>query len=253
VLDCAIASGRPVPDGRRISWLADDLADGRPAVSGPAPAICRDLLELLAAVSDGRPGQGRDHPVAAVLALAAAAEVAGSRSFTAIAGWAADVPAEVMEELYRRCGAVRPGAGPPSKATIWRVVTGADTAALDAVTGTWLMEWAGAAGDLAGAGHGGGGEAALIPVRVFQDRATQPRWECWVLGEDLRVATAGWLAGLSSSSLRGVSSGVVGAGQAPGQPAILTAGRQMPGGYTFPRQAPILLGAMGRQVMAWTL
>jgi predicted transposase YbfD/YdcC len=166
VLDSAIASDRPVPDGRPVSQPADDLADGRPAASGPAPASCRDLLELLAGVSDGRPGRGRDHPVAAVLALAAAAVVAGSRSFTAIAGWAADVPADVLEELYRRCGATRSGAGPPSKATIWRVVTGADTAALDAVTGAWLMKRASAAGDLAGTGHGRADDAPLIPVRV---------------------------------------------------------------------------------------
>jgi predicted transposase YbfD/YdcC len=149
VLDCAIASGRRVPDG-----------------SGPVPAVCRDLLELLGEVSDGRPGRGRDHPVAAVLALAAAAVVAGCGSFTAIAGWAADVPADVLENLYRRCGAVRPGAGPPSKCTIWRVVTGADTAALDAAAGAWLMERASAAGDLAGTGHGGDDEVPLIPVRV---------------------------------------------------------------------------------------
>jgi predicted transposase YbfD/YdcC len=104
--------------------------------------------------------------VAAVLALAAAAVVAGSRSFTAITGWAADVPAGVREDLYRQCGARRPDAGPPSKATIWRVVTGADTAALDAVTGSWLMERAATAGDLAGAGHGEDDQAPLIPVRV---------------------------------------------------------------------------------------
>jgi hypothetical protein len=84
VLDCVIAGGRLVPDGRLISRLADGLAGGRLAALGPAPASCRDLLELPAGVSDGRPGQGRDHPVAAVLALAAAAVVAGSRSFTAI-------------------------------------------------------------------------------------------------------------------------------------------------------------------------
>ena len=166
MLDCAIASGCPAPDGRLISRLADDLADRRPAASGAAPAVCRDLLELLAGVTDGRPGQGRDHPVAAVLALAAAAVVAGSRSFTAIAGWAADVPADVLEGLYRRCGAIRPDAGAPSKATIWRVVTGADAAALDAVTGAWLMERASAAGDLASAGHGCDDDGPLIPVRV---------------------------------------------------------------------------------------
>ncbi|MGO8982886.1 MAG: hypothetical protein ACLP7J_03215 [Streptosporangiaceae bacterium] len=78
------------------------MPDGQPAALCPAQAACRDLLELLAGVTDGRPGQGRDHPVAAVLAL---------------------------EDLYRRCGASRPVAGPPSKATIWRVVTGADNAA----------------------------------------------------------------------------------------------------------------------------
>ena len=137
MLDCVIAGGRRVPDRRLISRLADGRAGGRLAALSPAPD-CRDLLELLAGVSDGRPGQGRDHPVAAVLALVAAAVVAGSRSFTAITGWAADVPASVREDLYRRCGAARPGTRPPSKATIWRVVTGADTAALDAVTGSWL-------------------------------------------------------------------------------------------------------------------
>jgi hypothetical protein len=49
--------------------------------------------------------------VAAVLALAAGAVVAGSRSFTAIAGWAADVPADVLEELYWRCGPPGPAPG----------------------------------------------------------------------------------------------------------------------------------------------
>jgi predicted transposase YbfD/YdcC len=165
VLDCVIAGGRRLPGGRLISRLAAGLAGGRLSAPGPAPDR-RDLLELLAGVSDGRPGQGRDHPVAAVLALAAAAVVAGSRSFTAITGWAADVPAGVLADLYRRCGAARPGAGPPSKSTIWRVVTGADTAALDVVTGSWLMERAAAAGVLAGSGHGGDGHAPLIPVRV---------------------------------------------------------------------------------------
>jgi hypothetical protein len=149
VLDCAIASDRSVLDGQLKSGLAAELAGSRPAACDPVPAACRDLLELLAGVTDGRPGQGRDHPVAAVLALAAPAVVAGSRSFTAIAGRAADVPAVVLEDLYRRCGVTRPGAGPPSKATIWRVVTGADTTALDTATGAWLMERASAAGDLA--------------------------------------------------------------------------------------------------------
>jgi hypothetical protein len=97
VFDCAIASGCPVPDGRLISRIADEVADSPPDAFSPAsaqaPAASRGLLELLTGVADGRPGQGRDHPVAALLALAAGAVAAGCRSFTAIAGWAADVPA----------------------------------------------------------------------------------------------------------------------------------------------------------------
>ena len=66
-------------------------APAGPIVSVPVSDACRDLLELFAGVPDGRVGQGRDHPVAAVLALAAAAVVAGMKGYTAITGWVADV------------------------------------------------------------------------------------------------------------------------------------------------------------------
>jgi predicted transposase YbfD/YdcC len=79
--------------------------------------------------------------VAAVLALAAAAVVAGMKGYAAITGWVADVPAAVLADLYLRSGAV-PGP-PPSKTTIWRVLTDADAGALDVVAGTWLMNLAG--------------------------------------------------------------------------------------------------------------
>ena len=97
------------------------LDDGFPAPAG----VGADLLQRFAAVSDGRRDQGRVHPVAVVLALCAAAVVAGTASFTAIAGWATDVPAELLVKLYGR------HSDPPSKATIWRVVTGADAAAVE--------------------------------------------------------------------------------------------------------------------------
>ena len=58
------------------------IADGEP-VTPAAPAtiteVGDDLVKLFGSVSDGRSGQGRDHPVAAVLALAAAAVVAGMK------------------------------------------------------------------------------------------------------------------------------------------------------------------------------
>ena len=75
-------------DAERSAWLSSA------AVEGP------ELLRRFAAVSDGRGEQGRDHLVAVVLTLCAAAVLGGMRSFTAIAGWVADVPAEVLARLY---------------------------------------------------------------------------------------------------------------------------------------------------------
>jgi hypothetical protein len=71
-------------------------------------ATCFDLVERFRSVSDGRSDQGRCHPVAVVLALTAAAVVGGMRSFTAIAGWVADVPSEVLRHLYGRASALPP-------------------------------------------------------------------------------------------------------------------------------------------------
>lgn len=113
------------------------VARSGPGAVGELPvpsALVPDLLQRFAAVSDGRCDQGRIHPVAAVLTRCAAAVVAGMSSFTAIAGWVADVPGALLAQLYRR------PAEPPSKATIWRVVTGADAAAVDAAISAWLVE-----------------------------------------------------------------------------------------------------------------
>ncbi len=68
---------------------------------------CGDLLELLTSVSDGRQGQGRDHPVPAVLALAAGAVVAGMRSFTAIAGCAGRRGGGAVPAVRRRAAGGR--------------------------------------------------------------------------------------------------------------------------------------------------
>ena len=120
-----------------------------------------DLLELFSLVTDGRSGQGRDHPVAAVLALAAAAVVAGMKGYTAITGWVNDVPPPVLADLYMRAGASP--ARPPSKSTIWRVITDADAEVFDATVGRWLTSHP-AAGEQEGAG--GDDAAGLVPVRL---------------------------------------------------------------------------------------
>ena len=141
-------------------------APAGPIVPVPVSDVCCDLLELFAGVPDGRAGQGRDRPVAAVLALAAAAVVAEMKGYTAITGWVADVPPAVLADLYLRSGAAP--APPPSKTTIWRVLTDADAGALDVAAGTWLMNLAGFTIP-ATAGQDAGGEdfsRALMQVRL---------------------------------------------------------------------------------------
>jgi predicted transposase YbfD/YdcC len=137
------------------------------AVEGP------ELLRRFAGISDGRSDQGRDHPVAVVLTLCAAAVLAGMRSFTAIAGWVAEVPAELLAWLYPT-----PAPEGPSKTTLWRVLTGVDAAAVDAAIGSWLAERArhapAAAGvstaarapDAASAASAASADGALLAVAV---------------------------------------------------------------------------------------
>ena len=141
------------------------VADRGPVAPAAPAAVTKardDLLKLFGSVSDGRSGQGRDHPVAAVLALAAAAVVAGMKGYTAIAGWVRDVPPPVLADLYLRAGASP--APPPSKATIWRVVTDADADAFDATVGSWLMS--SLLGEPAAQGAEGDDPAELMPVRL---------------------------------------------------------------------------------------
>jgi predicted transposase YbfD/YdcC len=116
--------------------MAAAVSAAAPVVEVPVDVVCGDLLQLLSGVSDGRSSRGRDHPVAVVLALAAAATVAGMTGYTAIAGWVADVAEDVLADLYLRAGVLP--AGRPSRSTIWRVCTDADPGALDAAVGTWL-------------------------------------------------------------------------------------------------------------------
>jgi predicted transposase YbfD/YdcC len=145
--------------------LADREPVG-PAAPGTVTGVYDDLLKLFGSVSDGRSGQGRDHPVAAVLALAAAAVVAGMKGYTAIAGWVKDVPPPVLADLYLRAGAAP--APPPSKATIWRVITDADAEMFDATVGSWLMGGllAEPAAQDADSGAGHDDPVELMPVRL---------------------------------------------------------------------------------------
>jgi predicted transposase YbfD/YdcC len=132
-------------------------------VDVPVGVASGDLLRLPGGVSDGRSSQGRDHPAGVVLALAAAATVAGMKGYTAMAGWVADVPEGVVTDLYLRAGVLP--AGRPSRSRMWRVCTDADAQALDAAIGTWLAGLAAEHPDDRGSGDGLAGQA-MVQVRL---------------------------------------------------------------------------------------
>jgi predicted transposase YbfD/YdcC len=110
-------------------------ADPRQLQDAEAP----HLLAYLAAVPDPRAARGRRHPLAAILAMAAAAVLAGARSIAAIAEWAADTPQPVRAALGARHHA--PGhLAVPAEATIRRTLARLDADALAAAVGAWLAD-----------------------------------------------------------------------------------------------------------------
>src|SRR6266545_7534032 len=96
-------------------------------------AESQNLLGYLASVPDPRGPRGRRHPLIAILAMAAAAVLAGARSMTAIAEWAADAPQPVWAALGARRDAPTTGPsrsldrfppGPPGRGRRHRRVAG---------------------------------------------------------------------------------------------------------------------------------
>ena len=118
----------PIPSGLAA------LCDASPL----RPAEPPDLLAYLATVSDPRARAGRRHPLVAILGLAAAAVLAGARSLTAIAEWAADAPQPVRAALGARRDPLTGRWAVPTETTIRRTLGRLDAQALAAVIGAWL-------------------------------------------------------------------------------------------------------------------
>jgi predicted transposase YbfD/YdcC len=119
----------PIPSG--LAPLCD--------VDPLRPAEPPHLLASLATIVDPRKCAGRRHPLVAILGLAAAAVLAGARSITAIAEWAADAPQPVRAALGARREAPDRWAV-PAEATIRRTLARLDAEALARAIGTWLAD-----------------------------------------------------------------------------------------------------------------
>src|SRR5512133_893188 len=114
---------------------ADPAARCRPTPASRDP----HLLAYLATIPDPRAPRGHRHPLIAILAMAAAAVLAGARSMTAIAEWAADTPQSVRAAL----GARRESPdhySVPAETTIRRALGRLDPQALATAIGAWLGE-----------------------------------------------------------------------------------------------------------------
>jgi predicted transposase YbfD/YdcC len=91
------------------------------------------LLAVLATVTGPRRRRGVRHRLAVILGLAVCAVLAGARSFTAIAEWAADAD----EQTLARLGVTGVA---PCESTIRRVLQRLDADAFDDLAGAWAQQ-----------------------------------------------------------------------------------------------------------------
>jgi hypothetical protein len=97
------------------------------------------LLDLFWALPDGRRGQGRRHRTGCVLACAAAAVLAGARTYADLAT-VADQFSQGQLRAVRAWRNQRTGRyEPPSEATFWRVLSAVPAQALDDALGQWQL------------------------------------------------------------------------------------------------------------------
>jgi hypothetical protein len=104
----------------------------------------KGLLATLGQLPDIRKRRGIGHRQASVLAIAAAAVLAGARSYTAIGEYAAELPQDVLARLEARRHPVTGRYVAPDESTLRRAIQRVDPDALDATIGGWLADQAAA-------------------------------------------------------------------------------------------------------------
>lgn len=130
----------PAPSSLPITPALSQLVDlpVDPSLVESADGV--SLLDHLASVPDPRDRRGIRHAWCSLLAIAAVAVVAGARSFTAVAEWAADAPQQVLALPGVRRDALTGRYRPPHEATVRRALTVVDADALDAAISAWIID-----------------------------------------------------------------------------------------------------------------
>lgn len=108
-------------------------------------AQMQDLQQRLRALPDRRGRRGKRHLQATVLSIALAAVLAGNRSYTALAEWAARLTQPQLKRLHARYNPRTARFEPPSEPTVRRVLQTSDAPAVDALLSEWLLGVASAA------------------------------------------------------------------------------------------------------------
>src|ERR1700683_2037696 len=150
------------------SSLIDPAIGQLIAAAGCLDGEGRRLLPVLAAVPDPRARRGVRHGLAVILGLALCAVLAGARSFTAIAEWAADTD-QATRDALGVTGVV------PCWATLRRTLQALDADALDEAAGGWAQQRTAPAPGrrravavdgktLRGSGTAGGGGGGVVVV-----------------------------------------------------------------------------------------
>jgi predicted transposase YbfD/YdcC len=131
-----LTPARSLPGGRcprRHLSLIDPAIGHLVELAGDAAGEQPGLLGVLARVADPRRRRGVRHRLAVILGLALCAVVAGARSFTAIAEWAADADGQTLRVLGVT-GRV------PSESTFRRTLQRLDADAFDDLAGAWAQQ-----------------------------------------------------------------------------------------------------------------
>jgi predicted transposase YbfD/YdcC len=119
----------PAPSSSRIAPVIGHLAELLDGATGDSPG----LLAVLANMADPRHRRGVRHRLVVILGLAVCAVLAGARSFTAIAEWAADADKKTLARLGVT-GTV------PSESTFRRTLQRLDVDVFDDLAGEWAQQ-----------------------------------------------------------------------------------------------------------------
>ena len=119
----------PAPPSSLIDPALGHLAE----LAAVTPEEQRGLLTVLASVADPRHRRGVRHRLTGILGLALCAVLAGARSFTAVAEWAADADEHTLHMLGVK-GAV------PSESTFRRTLQRLDADVFDGLAGAWAQQ-----------------------------------------------------------------------------------------------------------------